>query len=140
MATEFDALLHNQTWDLVPSTLTYNILGSKWILKSKRRADGSLERCKAHLVAQGFHQKSSLDYHETYNPVVKPVTICLLLSLAVTSNWLLRQLDIQNAFLHGGLEEAVYMKQPPDFVNPDFLTHVFKLKKSIYRLKQTPRA
>ncbi|KAF5467794.1 hypothetical protein F2P56_012010 [Juglans regia] len=127
MAAEIDALLHNHTWDLVPSSPSYNLLGSKWVLKTKRKADGTLERRKARLVAQGYHQQPGLDYSETFSPVVKPTTIRLLLSLAVTSNWALHQLDIQNAFLHGELEEDVYMKQPPGFVNPDFPQHVFTI-------------
>lgn len=81
MHSEITALLHNQTWDLVPSSPSYNLLGSKWVLKSKCRADGSLERRKARLVAQGFHQQPGLDYTKTFSPVVKPVTITLLLSL-----------------------------------------------------------
>ncbi|KAF5465899.1 hypothetical protein F2P56_015863 [Juglans regia] len=140
MHSEITALLHYQTWDLVPPSPSYNLLGSKWILKSKRRADGSLERRKARLVAQGFHQQHGLDYTETFSLVVKPVTIRLLLSLAISSNWPLHQLDIQNAFLHGDLDEDVYMKQPPGFVHSDLPSYVCKLKKSIYGLKQAPRA
>ncbi|KAF5470864.1 hypothetical protein F2P56_011352 [Juglans regia] len=140
MQHEFQALLTNHTWDLVPPSPQFNILGSKWVLKTKRRADGSLERRKARLVAKGFHQQPGLDYFDTFSPVVKPVTIRLLLSLAVTSKWPLHQLDIQNAFLHGDLEEAVYMRQPPGFVNPDHPSYVCKLRKSIYGLKQAPRA
>lgn len=64
----------------------------------------------------------------------------LLLSLAVSSNWPLHQLDVQNTFLHGDLEEAVFIKQPPGFINPDHLIHVCKLRKSIYGLKQAPQA
>ncbi|KAF5465503.1 hypothetical protein F2P56_015508 [Juglans regia] len=86
MSTEITTLLHNQTWDLVPSSPDFNLLGSKLILKTKRRADGTLERCKARLVAQGFYEQPDLDYHETFSSVVKPVTIRLILSLVVTSN------------------------------------------------------
>lgn len=91
-------------------------------------------------MAHGFHQQQGIDYSETFRPVVKPTTIRFLLSLAISSNWALHQLDIQNTFLHEDLEEAVCMKQLPDFVNSDFPLHVCKLKKSIYGLKQTPRA
>lgn len=91
---EFHALLHNHTWNLVPPSPHYNVLTPKWILKIKRNADGSLERCKAHLVTKGFHQQHDLDYTETFFLVVKPVTIRFLLSLAVSSNWMIQQLDI----------------------------------------------
>lgn len=94
MTIEFDALLQNQTWDLVPFSSTYNLLGSKWVLKSKCQVDGSLERCKARLVAKRFHQQPGLDYMETFSPIVKLVTIYLILSLVITHKWHLHQLDI----------------------------------------------
>ncbi|XP_041011408.1 uncharacterized mitochondrial protein AtMg00820-like [Juglans microcarpa x Juglans regia] len=84
MVLEFQALLQNKKWDLVPASPSYNVLGAKWVLKSKCRVDGSLECRKARLVAKGFHQQPSLDYKEIFSPVVKPVTIRLLLSLAVS--------------------------------------------------------
>ena len=140
MEQEFQALLKNDTWHLVPPVTTVNVIYSKWVFKVKRHADGSIERYKARLVAKGFKQRYGLDYEETFIPVIKPTTIRLLLSLAVTRGWFLRQLDVQNDFLHGVLEEEVYMRQPPGFVDPARPHHFCHLVKALYGLKQAPRA
>ena len=118
MNTEFDALLQNQTWTLIPPSEASNVVGCKWVFRLKRKADGSIDRYKARLVAKGFHQQPVLDYGETYSPVIKPTTVRLVLSLALCSGWPIHQIDIQNAFLHGTLTEVVYMTQPPGFIHP----------------------
>ncbi|KAM1824444.1 hypothetical protein ACFX13_024030 [Malus domestica] len=140
MVQEFNALQRCGTWSLVPHRPNMNLLPNKWVFKLKRRADGSIERHKARLVANGFHQQAGVDYSETFSPVVKHSTIRLVLSLAVSNKWPVRQLDVQNAFLHGFLQEEVYMRQPPGFVDQQCPTHVCKLQRSIYGLKQAPRA
>jgi hypothetical protein len=94
---------------------------------------------KARLIVKGFKQRLCIDYDDIFSPMIKPVTIRLVLSLAVSQGWVLRQLDVQNTFLHGILEEDVYMKQPSEFVDSKFPSHC-KLGKALYGLKQAPRA
>uniref|UniRef100_A0A2N9HDI4 Reverse transcriptase Ty1/copia-type domain-containing protein n=1 Tax=Fagus sylvatica TaxID=28930 RepID=A0A2N9HDI4_FAGSY len=137
---EFSALQRQKTWSLIPLPPGKNVVGCKWVFKLKRNSDGTISRYKARLVAKGFHQQYGIDFAETFSPVVKPPTVRLILALAVTYNWPLRQLDVQNAFLHGILKEEVYMQQPTGYVDSTHPTHVCKLQKSIYGLKQAPRA
>jgi Reverse transcriptase (RNA-dependent DNA polymerase) len=124
MSLELNTLAKNGTWILVPSNPNQNVIGCKWIYKIKRHADGSIERYKARLVAKGYNQEARIDYHETFNPVVKPTTIRVVLSLATSRNWSIYQLDVNNAFLHGDIEEQVFMSQPPEFVDSSFPNHV----------------
>ena len=140
MDAELAALHRNETWSLVPAPAGINLIDSRWVFKIKRNPDGTVERYKARLVAKGFKQRHGIDYDDTFSPVVKPTTIRVLLSLAVTQGWHMRQLDVDNAFLHGYLEEEVYMVQPPGFVDHHHPRHVCKLAKSLYGLKQAPRA
>jgi hypothetical protein len=92
------------------------------------------------LVAKGFHQQECVDYFETYSLVVKPITICTVLSLAVLAGWCIKQVDVSNAFLHGHLQEMVHMIQPLGFINPLYPDAMCLLKKALYGLKQAPRA
>ncbi|GJW08305.1 putative RNA-directed DNA polymerase [Tanacetum coccineum] len=140
MKEEYDALMKNGTWSLVPRASTTNVVDGKWVYRLKRDKNGAIIRYKARFVAKGCRQQPGIDFHETFSPVVKSTTIRAVLSLAVTNDWPLRQLDIQNAFLHGNLKEQVYMKQPPGFIDPQRPNHVCLLHKSLYGLKQAPRA
>jgi histone deacetylase 1/2 len=140
METEFDALIQNGTCQLTPPRSDVKIIDSKWVFKVKRHANGTIERYKVRLVAKGFKQRYGLDYEDTFSLVVKPTTIRLLLSLAITRAWFMRQLDVQNAFLNGVLEEEVFMHQPPGFEDSKRPRHLCRLTKAIYGLKQAPRA
>ncbi|CAH9080063.1 unnamed protein product [Cuscuta epithymum] len=140
MAEEFNALISNNTWELVPFDNTKNVVGSKWIYKTKYNSDGSIERHKARLVGQGFSQQAGVDFSETFSPVIKPTTVRVVLSLAISFGWVIRQLDVKNAFLHGHLTEEVYMRQPRGFTHPLFPNHLCRLRKALYGLKQAPRA
>jgi histone deacetylase 1/2 len=125
---------------IVPRPAGTNIVSCKWIFKIKQHSDGSLDKYKARLVARGFTQQYGIDYSDTFSPVVKPATVRLVLTLAVSRGWFLRQVDVSNAFLHGFLDEDVYMHQPPGFEDATHPSFVCKLQKSIYGLKQSPRA
>ncbi|KAJ0624958.1 putative RNA-directed DNA polymerase [Helianthus annuus] len=113
---------------------------SNYLYGPERRSDGSLERYKARLVCDGRSQQVGIDCGETFSPVVKPATIRTVLSIALSNSWSVHQLDVTNAFLHGTLNETVYMHQPMGFRHKDFPDYVCRLKKSLYGLKQAPRA
>ncbi|GAA0174965.1 hypothetical protein LIER_41829 [Lithospermum erythrorhizon] len=100
----------------------------------------SISRYKARLIAQGYKQQYGLDFDQTFSPVVKPATIRIVLTLIVSKGCELRQLDVKNAFLNGTLNETVYMKQTQGICHPDFTEYHYLLKKSLYGLKQSPRA
>ncbi|GJR36131.1 ribonuclease H-like domain-containing protein [Tanacetum coccineum] len=137
---EYNALIKNKTWTLVPHPHDANIIRSMWLFRHKFLADGTLSRYKARLVANGSTQMSGVDVDETFSPVVKPGTIRTVLSLAVSRHWPVHQLDVKNAFLHGDLSETVYMYQPPGFRDPVHPDYVCLLQRSLYGLKQAPRA
>lgn len=139
MQAEYLALI-NGTWSLVSPPPNTNIIGCKWVYKVKLKADGSIERYKARLLAKGFNQEEGVDYFDTFSPVVRPTTIRLVLTIALSQKWSLRQVDINNAFLHGSLNDIVYMEQPEGFVDSTRTNHVCKLHKALYGLKQAPRA
>ncbi|GJY73151.1 retrovirus-related pol polyprotein from transposon TNT 1-94 [Tanacetum coccineum] len=139
MDQEFNALMQNGTWELVPRD-NHIPIGCKWVFRVKRNQNGTISKYKARLVAKGFLQQYGKDYFDTFSLIAKPMTIRVILSLALSHNWNLCQLDVNNAFLHGTLHEEVFMTQPPGFTHPQFPTHVCKLRKSLYGLKQAPRA
>ena len=130
----------NKTWDILQKPRETMLVGCKWVFTVKCKVDRSIERYKARLVAKGFTQTYGIDYHETFALVTKINLIRILLSLAINFNWLLHQLDIKNAFLNGDLEEEVFMNLPPGFEEKLGSNKVFKLKKSLYALKQSLRA
>ncbi|KAI3690613.1 hypothetical protein L2E82_48745 [Cichorium intybus] len=140
MEDEFTALKANDTWELVPRPMDSPVIRCMWLFRHKFKSDGTLDRYKARLVVNGKSQTVGVDCHETFSPVVKPATIRAVLSLAVSKSWPIHQLDVKNAFLHGDLQETVYMHKPPGFVDPRAPTHVCRLRKSLYGLKQAPRA
>jgi hypothetical protein len=140
MHDEYNALIKNETWDLVPRPPDVNVIRSMWIFRHKENSDGSFERHKARLVGDGAGQQVGIDCGETFSPVVKPATIRTVLSIALSKSWHIHQLDVKNAFLHGELKETVYMYQPLGFRDSTHPNHVCRLRKSLYGLKQAPRA
>ena len=138
MEKEIQALESNNTWSLSSLLEGKSPIGCKWVCKIKYRSNGSIERFEARLVAKGYTQVEGIDFHDTFAPIAKLVTVRLLLSIAAIKNWSLDQLDVNNAFLQGDLNEEVYMKLPLGFSRKGE-THVCKLNKSIYGLKQASR-
>ena len=139
MTEEFDALVTNGTWSLVPRPPRAHVVSGKWIFKHKFHSDGSLARYKARWVVRGYSQQQGIDFDETFSPVVKPATIRIVLSLAVSQSWPIHQLDVKNAFLHGTLAEVVYCRQPTGFIDSTRPEHICRLNRSLYGLMQASR-
>ena len=139
MDSEHSSLIRNKTWSLVSRPKDVNIVGNRWVFKVKRKGDGSIDRFKARLVAQGFSQTYGVDYDEVFSPVVRFSTLRSLLALANANNWEIHQMDVTTAFLNGELDCAVFMEQPIGYVVPGKSNYVCKLEKSLYGLKQSAR-
>jgi len=112
MNQELEALEQNGTWKLTALPAGKKALTSKWVYKIKFRPDGSVERYRARLVIRGFEQVKDKDYKHTFSPVAELTTVRVFIALATTSNWPLHQLDINNAFLHGFIDEVKYAMEP----------------------------
>jgi len=138
MSAELAALERNNIWQLVPLSPGHKPIGCHWVYNIKYHSDGTIERYKARLVAKGYTQIEGIDYQETFSPIAKLTTLRCLLTVAASRNWYLHQLDVHNAFLHGTLQEEVYMTPPPGFCRQGE-NLVCRLQKSIYGLKQASR-
>ncbi|RVW35073.1 Retrovirus-related Pol polyprotein from transposon TNT 1-94 [Vitis vinifera] len=137
---EVRALEKNGTWEITDLPRGKKPVGCKWIFTVKYKADGNVDRYKARLVAKGFTQSYGIDYQETFAPVAKLNTVRVLLSLATNLDWSLHQLDVKNVFLNGDLKEEVYMDIPAGLETTSNFNKVCRLRKSLYGLKQSPRA
>ena len=139
MVDEMASLHKNEAWDLVELPAGRKPIGSKWVFKKKTNAEGKVEKYKAQLVAKGYSQVSGIDFGDIFSPVAKVTSIRLLLSVAAAFDFEVEQMDVKTTFLHGDLEEEIYMKQPEGFAVKGKKELVCKFKKSLYGLKQSPR-
>lgn len=129
MKDELKALEDNHTWDLVPKLPNMNVIGTKWIFKVKSKANNSVDKLKARLVAEGYNQQEGIDFSETFSPVVKQAIVRTVLSIVAVRGWFIHQMN-----------ETVFVSQPPGFKHSQFPSYVCKLQKALYGLKQAPRA
>ena len=135
---EITAYEENGTWKIETLPPGKTALGCKWVFQLKFNADGTLSRYKARLVVLGNNQTKGADYTETFAPVAKMVTIRAFLQRVVSCDWAVHQMDVDNAFLHGDLDEEAYMQLPTGF-RTKYKSKVCRLHKSLYGLKQAPR-
>jgi hypothetical protein len=135
---EIQSLVDNGTFELVQLPPGRKAIGSRWVFQLKRNPDGSVERYKARLVAQGFAQRPGFDFTETFAPTPKWAALRAVLAIAAIEDLELESVDISSAYLNGKLEEEVYMRQPEGFVEKG-KDWYWRLLKSLYGLKQAGR-
>ena len=140
MKEEMESLLKHSTWTLEPLPPGQRAVKCKWLFKKKLDSLGNVQRFKARLVARGFTQQEGIDYSETFSPVVRYESLRVILSIAASENMEIYQINVKTAFLHGELEETIYMHQPPGFIKKDREDYVCRLRRSLYGLKQASRA
>ncbi|KAG9444835.1 hypothetical protein H6P81_016175 [Aristolochia fimbriata] len=138
MAEELQALDKAHTWDLVSLPPGKSPICCKWVYKVKTKADGSIDRYKARLVAKAYNQEYDIDYEETFAPVARLTSVRVLLVIATIRHWDFFQMNVKNAFLNGALIEEVYMVPPSGSSHPS--GQVCRLRRALYGLKQAPRA
>ncbi|MCO5561943.1 hypothetical protein L7F22_015569 [Adiantum nelumboides] len=144
MQSEYNLIVANETWDFVELPSGKNALPCKWVYKKKYTSeDLEPNKYKARLVAKGFKQQKGVNFDEIFSPLIKMTTLCTVLGLVAFQDMELVQMDVKTAFLHGDLDETVYMKQPEGFSNeptkPNKSKLVCKLKEALYGLKKGSR-
>ena len=140
MDEEMNAIERNKTWDLVDLPKGKDVIGVKWVYKTKCNAEGKIERHKARLVVKGYKQQYGRDYEENFAPVARMETVRAVLSIAAQNKWKVYQMDVKSAFPNGVLKEEVYIEQPLGYEKKGQEHKVCRLKKALYGLKQAPRA
>ena len=136
---EYKSMQDNKVWELVPLPEGVKPIDCKWIFKTKRDANGNVERYKARLVAKGYTQKEGIDFKETFSPVSTKDSFRIIMALVAHFDLELHQMDVKTTFLNGDIDETIYMVQPKNFESGDPKKMVCKLTKSIYGLKQASR-
>jgi hypothetical protein len=139
MTEEYQSIMKNEVWEVVPKPKSKDVVSSKWLFKIKHVADGSIEKYKARFFSHGFSQKEGIDYEDTFTLVARYTSIRTIIALAAKMKWKLHQMDVKTTFLNSVIEEEVYIEQPQGFEVEDRKSHVCRLKKSLYGLKQAPR-
>nr|GEZ35765.1 hypothetical protein [Tanacetum cinerariifolium] len=127
-------------WVLVPAPDNISPLTLKWLFKNKHDEEQTVIRNKSRLVVRGYRQEEGIDFEESFDLVARIEAIRIFLAYAAHKSFTVFQMDVKTAFLHGSLKEDVYVCQPEGFIDVDHPSHVYKLKKALYRLKQEPRA
>ena len=140
MDEEIQAIEKNDTWELTVLPSGGKTIGVKWVFKKKFNENGEVDKYKARLVAKGYCQQDGIDYAEIFAPVARLNTIRIVISLAAQKAWVIYQLDVKSAFLHGEITEEVFVEQPPEYDQKGHESKVYRLKKELYGLKQVPRA
>ena len=115
MVEEYDSIVRNNVWDVVPILKNKLVVSSRWLYKVKKVVDGSVEKHKASFVARGFSQVEGIDYDETFPPVARYSSIKSMFSLLARMGWKIHQMDVKTTFLNGQIEEEVYIEQPEGF-------------------------
>jgi hypothetical protein len=140
MDEEIGCIENNQTWVLVHVPEEKDVISVKWIYKTKQDAKGNVQKHKARLVARGFTQQPGIDFNETFAPVARMDTIRTVLDIVAQYKWSVYQMDVKSTFLNRHLEENMYVEQPQGYEVRGQEDKVYRLKKELYGLKQTPRS
>ena len=138
MEEELNMIDKNNTWNLVDPPKGKDIIGLKWVYKTKYNEDGSIQKHKARLVAKGYSQQPGVDFNETFAPVARIETIRRVLAIFAQLELNVYQMDVKSAFLNGELKEEVYVEQPRGYEVKGKEEKVYRLNKALYGLKQAP--
>nr|GFA80087.1 retrovirus-related Pol polyprotein from transposon TNT 1-94 [Tanacetum cinerariifolium] len=140
MQEELHQFIRLDVWELVPSSNGIKPLTLKWLFKNKHDEENTVIRNKTRLVVRGYRQEEGIDFEESFAPVARMESIRIFLVYAAHKGFMVYQMNVKTAFLHGSLKEDVYVCQPEGFIDADYPSHVYKLNKALYGLKQAPRA